>query len=53
MGFLGNEVVELLLRHNSIVVNVSSFDHFLQSVVVSQLSEILGDFSQILKSDES
>jgi len=53
MGFLGDEVVEFLLRDNSVVVKVSSLNHFLQSVVVSQLSEVFSDFSQILKSDES
>jgi hypothetical protein len=35
------------------MVEISSLDHFLQSIVVSQLSEVLSDFPQILESDES
>ena len=53
MSLLGDEVVEFLLRDNSVAVNISSLDHFLQSVVVSKLSEVLSDFSQILEGNES
>ena len=53
MGFFGNEGVELFFWNNSVVIEVSSFNHFLKTIIVSQLSQIFGDFSQILQSNES
>ena len=53
MSLLGNKGIELLLRNASIMINVCSLDHFLKGVVVSQLSEIFGNLSQIFKSNES
>lgn len=53
MGFLGNKSIELLLGDNSVMINVSSLDHLLQSVVVSELSEVFSDFSEIFKGNES
>lgn len=53
IGFFGQKGVEFLLWDESILVEVGSFDHFLQGVVVSELSQILGDSSEVLQSDET
>jgi hypothetical protein len=53
MGFLGNQSIELLLGNNSIMINISSLDHLLESVIVSELSEVFCDFSEVFKSDKS
>ena len=53
MGLLGDEVVELFLRNNTISVSIGSLDHGLEDLIVGQFSQILGNFSEFLKSDES
>lgn len=53
MGLLGDEVVKLFLGNNTVSVSVGSLDHLLEDSVVGQFSQVLGNFSQVLKSDES
>ena len=53
MGLLGDQIVELLLRDHAVSVGVSSLDHLLQDSIVGQLSQILGNLSEILESDEA
>lgn len=53
MSLLGNEGIELLLGDDTISIEISSLDHFLQNIIISKFSEILGNFSQILEGDES
>ena len=53
MSLLGDEVVELLFRNNTISVSVSPVDHVLQDGVVSELSEVLGHLSKVLEGDEA
>jgi hypothetical protein len=53
MGLLGDEVVKLLLRNNTISVSISPLDHLLQDSIISQLAEILGDLSEVLQGNES
>lgn len=53
MGFLGDEGIEFLLGNNTILVKIGSLDHFLENSVISEFTEILGDFSEILESNES
>ena len=53
MGFLGDQVVEFFFGNNSVTVSIGSLDHFLENGIVSELSEILGNFSEIFQSDKS
>jgi hypothetical protein len=53
MGLFGDEIVKFFLRDDTIAVSVSSLDHFLKNGIVSEFTEILGNFSKILKSDEA
>ena len=53
MGFLSDEGIKLFLRNDAVLVQIGSFDHFLENSVVSQLSQVLGDFSEILQGDEA
>jgi|688.fasta_scaffold32715_4 hypothetical protein len=53
MGLFGDEIVKFFLRDDTIAVRVSSLDHFLKNGIVSEFTEILGNFSKILKSDEA
>jgi hypothetical protein len=53
MSLLGDKVVELLFGHNTVSVSVGSLNHLLESIVVSQLSQIFGNFSEIFKSNET
>ena len=52
-SFFGDEVVEFFLWDNSITVGISPLDHFLENIVVSQFSQILGDLSEVLEGNES
>ena len=52
MSFFGNECVELLLGNNSIAIHISPLNHLLEHVIVSQLAKILGNFSEVLQSNE-
>lgn len=49
MCLLGDKSIELLLGDNSVEVEVGSFNHFLKGIVVGELSQILGDLSQVLQ----
>jgi hypothetical protein len=53
MGLFGDEIVKFFLRNNTISVSVGSLDHFLENGIISEFTEILGNFSKILKSDEA
>ncbi len=53
MGFLGDEVVELLLRHHTVSVSVSALDHLLQDCIVSKLAKVFCHLSEVLEGDES
>jgi hypothetical protein len=53
MGLLGDEVVELILRNNTVSVRVRTLDHLLKDGVVSEFPEVLGDLAEVLKSNES
>jgi hypothetical protein len=53
VGLLGNEGVEFLLRNNSVEVEVSALDHFLEDVIVSELTEVLGHLAEVLKGHEA
>lgn len=53
MGFLGNKVIKLLLRNNTVSVSVSSLDHILEDSIIGEFSQIFCNLSQILKSNES
>ena len=53
MGLLGDKGVELLFRNNTVKVKISTLDHLLEHIVVSELSKILSDLSEVLKSNES
>ena len=53
MCLLGNEVVELFLGKNAISVSVTALDHLLQDGIVSEFSEIFGNFSEVLECDEA
>ena len=48
-GLLGQKVVELFFRDEAVLVEVGSLDHLLEHIVVGQLSQILGDFPQVLQ----
>lgn len=52
VGFLGDKCVKFFLRDNTVQVEVSSLDHLLKGVVVSEFSQILGDLSEVLESNE-
>lgn len=53
MGLLGDKSVELFLRNNTVEVQVSTLNHFLESIIISEFSKILGDFSEVLESNEA
>ena len=53
VGLLGDEIVELLLRNDTVTVSVGSLDHLLKHGIVSKLTEVLRNLPQILKGDES
>ena len=53
MCFLSDKGIKLFLRNNAVLVKIGSLDHLLKNSVVSQLSQIFGDLSEILKSNES
>ena len=53
IGFFGQKVIELFFTDKSILVEVSSFKHFLEGVVVSKFSQIFSNSSQIFQSDEA
>ena len=53
MSLLGDQVVELLLRHYTVAISVCALNHFLKNCIISQLPEVLGNFSQVLKSNVS
>lgn len=53
MSLLGDQVVELLLRHYTVAISVCALNHFLKNRIISQLPEVLGNFSQVLKSNVS
>jgi hypothetical protein len=50
---LGDEIVELFFRNDSILVSVSSFDHLLKNVIVCELSEVLSHLTEVLKGNEA
>ena len=52
-SLFGDEVVEFFLRDNTITVSISSLDHFLKNSIVSQFSEVLGNFSEVLEGNEA
>lgn len=49
MSLLGNKSIKLLFGDHTVEVEVGSLDHFLQGIVVSEFSQILGDLSEVLK----
>ena len=53
MGLLGDEVVKLLFRDDTISISVSPLDHLLKDGIVGEFSEVLGHLSQVLECDES
>lgn len=53
MGLLGDKSVELFFRNNTVKVKISTFDHLLEHIVVSQFSQVLGNLTEILQSNES
>ena len=53
MGLLGDEVVKFFLRDHTISVGIGTFDHLLEDGVVSELSEVLGNLSEVLQGDET
>lgn len=53
MSLLGDKRVKLLLRNGSIAVQISPLDHLLKRIIISEFSEVLGDFPQILEFDEA
>ena len=53
MSLLGDEIVELFLRDNTVSINVGTLDHSLKNLIVGEFSQILGDLSELLKADES
>jgi hypothetical protein len=53
MCFLSDEGVKLFLRNNAVLVEVGSLDHLLEDSIVGQFTQVLGDLSQILESDEA
>ena len=52
-SLFGDEVVEFLLGDDTVTVSIGSLDHFLEDVVVGELSEIFGDFSEVLEGNEA
>ena len=53
VGLFGQQVVEFLFWHQTVVVEISSLDHFLEGVIVSELSQILCDSSEVFQGDET
>ena len=53
VNFFGKEIVKLFLWDNGVLIEVGSLDHFLEDIVISQLSQVFSDFSQIFESDVS
>ena len=53
MSFLGNEGIEFLFGDNTVLVKIGSLDHFLEDSVVSEFTEIFGNFSEVLEGDEA
>ena len=53
ISLLGKEVVEFFFRNESINVEIGSFNHFLEDVVIDEFSEFFGDSSEILQCNES
>ena len=53
IGFLCKKVVEFFFWNESVLVEVGSFDHFLEGVVVSEFSQIFGNSSQVLQGDKT
>ena len=52
-SLFGDEVVEFFLRDDTISIGISSLDHLLKDIVVSELSEVLGNFSEVLEGNET
>lgn len=53
MSFLGDEGIEFLFRNNTVLVKIGSLDHFLEDSIISEFTEILGNFSEVLEGDET
>lgn len=53
MSLLGDEVIKLLLRNNTISVRICPLNHLLQDSIISQFPKIFSNLSQIFQSDES
>lgn len=47
-GLLGDDIVELFLRHQPVVVGICPFDHFLQLRLVDCFAQLLRHSPQIL-----
>lgn len=50
-GLLGHDVIEVIHRHNLVVVGVSSLDHLLQFLVGHGLAELAGHAAEVLEGD--
>ena len=47
--FLGEQVIELLLWNQTILIEVSSLNHFLEDVIILDFSQLFGNLSEVLE----
>lgn len=50
-SFFGHQIVKLLLRDHIIPISIAPRNHLLQKAIVSQLSQLLREFSELLETD--
>jgi hypothetical protein len=53
MGLLGDEVVKFFLRDHTISISISTLDHLLEDGIISKLSKVLGNLSEVLQGNET
>lgn len=51
--FLGDDIIELFFRDQSVVIGIGSFDHFLEFRIVDSLSQFLSHSSQVFDWNET
>ena len=52
-GLLGDDVVKLFLRHEAVIVGISSLNHFLELGFIYSFSQFFCDPPQVLDRDET
>ena len=53
MSLFGDEGIEFLFGNNTVLVKIGSLDHLLKDSIISELTQILGNLSEVLEGDEA